>query len=112
VKAHWRVAVDVAVCVALVALFIPVTTQPDAPDGAGAGTALDTLLLPVVALPILLRRRAPFAAAAALAAGAASAAAHLVAINLGATPEDERVRRAKTAADAARDAAQRAVEPQ
>lgn len=51
------------------------------------------------------------AAAAALAAGAASAAAHLVAINLGATPEDARVGRARAAAAAARDAAQRAVEP-
>src|SRR5215211_9328838 len=43
--------------------------QPDAPDGAGAGTVLDSLLLPAVVLPILLRRRRPFAAAAALAAG-------------------------------------------
>jgi signal transduction histidine kinase len=67
----WRSsgAVDLAVCLALVAAFIPVTTQPDAPEGAGAGTVVDTLLLPLVALPILLRRRAPFAAAAALAIG-------------------------------------------
>lgn len=51
------------------------------------------------------------AAATALAAGAAAAAAHLVAINLGATPEDARVRLARAAAEAARDAARRAVEP-
>lgn len=49
------------------------------------------------------------AAAAALAAGAAAAAAHLVSINLGATPDDERVRRARTAADTAAEAAQRAL---
>jgi signal transduction histidine kinase len=56
---------DAAVCAALLALGIGVTTSAD----AGAGTVVDTLLLPTVILPILLRHRAPFAAAAALAAG-------------------------------------------
>lgn len=60
---------DLAICAALFAFALPVTLQPDAPDGAGAGTVVDSLLLPAVILPILLRRRAPFAAAAALAAG-------------------------------------------
>ena len=60
---------DLAICAALFAFALPVTMQPDAPDGAGAGTVLDSLLLPAVVLPILLRRRAPFMAAAALAAG-------------------------------------------
>jgi hypothetical protein len=56
---------DLAVCAALLALGVAVTTSAD----AGAGTDVDTLLLPTVILPILLRRRAPFAAAAALSAG-------------------------------------------
>jgi signal transduction histidine kinase len=62
-------ALDLAICAALMAFGVSVTTQPDAPVGAGAGTNLDTVLLPAVILPILLRRRAPLAAAAALAAG-------------------------------------------
>jgi signal transduction histidine kinase len=40
------------------------------PNGNGADTAVDTLVMPAVILPVLLRRRAPFAAAAALATGA------------------------------------------
>lgn len=40
-----------------------------APAAYDAGTTLDTILLPTLILPILLRRRAPFAAAVALAAG-------------------------------------------
>lgn len=57
------------ICAALFAITLPVTTQPDEPDGAGAGTVWDSLLLPAVILPILVRRRAPFAAATLLAAG-------------------------------------------
>jgi signal transduction histidine kinase len=72
VKRDWPrapLAFDLVICAALMAFGASVTTQPDAPHGAGAGTDLDTLLLPTVILPILLRRRAPFAAAVALAAG-------------------------------------------
>lgn len=58
--------VDLAICAALMAVGVSVTIRSDA---AGAGTQLDTLFLPAVVLPILLRRRRPFAAAAALAAG-------------------------------------------
>jgi hypothetical protein len=68
-SARGRLVLDLAICAALFAIFLPVTMQPDAPDGAGAGTVLDSLLLPTVILPILLRRRAPFTAAALLAAG-------------------------------------------
>jgi signal transduction histidine kinase len=67
-RRRWLV-VDIAICAALFAFSLPVTMQADAPDGAGAGTVLDSLLLPVVILPILLRRRDPFAAAALFAAG-------------------------------------------
>jgi signal transduction histidine kinase len=61
--------IDVLICAVLVALALPVTMGPDAPDGAGAGTVWDSLLLPAVILPVLLRRRAPVAAAALFAAG-------------------------------------------
>lgn len=58
--------IDFAICVLLLGLVIPVTMQA---GEVGADTVIDTLLLPVVALPVLWRRRAPFAAAAALAVG-------------------------------------------
>jgi signal transduction histidine kinase len=67
-RRRW-LAIDIAICVALFAFSLPVTMQADAPDGAGAGTVLDSLLLPAVILPILLRRRNPFAAAVLLAVG-------------------------------------------
>ena len=67
-RRRW-LAVDVAICAALLAFSLPVTMQADRPDGAGAGTVWDSLLLPAVILPILLRRRDPFAAAALLALG-------------------------------------------
>jgi signal transduction histidine kinase len=67
-RRRWLV-IDVAICAALFAFSLPVTMQADAPDGAGAGTVLDSLLLPAVFLPVLLRRRNPFAAAALLAVG-------------------------------------------
>jgi methenyltetrahydrofolate cyclohydrolase len=53
--------------------------------------------------------RADAAAAACLAAGAAQAASRLVEINLATLPEDDRLSRARLAADAASDAAQRAL---
>jgi signal transduction histidine kinase len=60
--------IDVLICAVLFAVALPVTLGPDAPDGAGAGTVWDSLLLPAVILPVLLRRRAPVAAAALFAA--------------------------------------------
>jgi signal transduction histidine kinase len=67
-RRRWLV-IDLAICAAMLAYMLPPTLQPDEPDGIGAGTVWDSLLLPTVILPILLRRRAPFAAAALLAAG-------------------------------------------
>ncbi|MDQ3722898.1 MAG: histidine kinase dimerization/phosphoacceptor domain-containing protein, partial [Actinomycetota bacterium] len=58
--------IDAFVCAALVAYAIPATTDPSI---NGLGTVLDTVFLPAAALPIMLRRRAPFAAACAFAAG-------------------------------------------
>lgn len=59
-------ALDVVICMGLVAFGVSVTTRSDLANG----TIVDTLLLPAVALPILLRWRWPFAAALALFAGA------------------------------------------
>jgi signal transduction histidine kinase len=56
--------IDLALCVVLLGLSIPVTMQS---GEVGAGTVIDTLVLPAVALPVLWRRRAPFGAAAAMA---------------------------------------------
>jgi methenyltetrahydrofolate cyclohydrolase len=53
--------------------------------------------------------RADAAAAACLAAGAAQAASRLVEINLATLPEDDRLARARLTAEAASDAAQRAL---
>lgn len=53
---------DLAVCAALVAFGVEVTTRSDLANG----TFVDTLLLPVVVAPVLVRRRWPFAAAVAL----------------------------------------------
>jgi signal transduction histidine kinase len=56
---------DVLICVALLAFGVNVTTRSDLANG----TIVDTLLLPAVALPILLRWRWPLVAALALFAG-------------------------------------------
>jgi formiminotetrahydrofolate cyclodeaminase len=53
--------------------------------------------------------RADSAAAASLAAGAARACAKLVAVNLSTVPGDDRIVKAQSAAEAAEDAARRAV---
>jgi len=58
--------VDVAICVAMFAFILPATLSS---DEIGAGTVWDSILLPAVILPVLLRRRDPFAAAVLLAAG-------------------------------------------
>lgn len=54
------------ICIGLLAFGVSVTTRSDLANG----TILDTLLLPAVILPIVLRWRWPFAAALALLAGA------------------------------------------
>jgi signal transduction histidine kinase len=64
-----RLAIDLAICAALLYAGLRITTDPGTTQGAGADTYLDTLLIPAVIFPILLRHSAPFAAAAALAAG-------------------------------------------
>ncbi len=56
---------DVAICVVLLASGVEATMQPDLANG----TVLDTLLLPLVLAPVLLRRRWPLAACAALLLG-------------------------------------------
>jgi signal transduction histidine kinase len=58
--------VDVLICAALVGFGVSVTTRSDLANA----TIVDTLLLPAVALPILLRWRWPLAASVALLAGA------------------------------------------
>jgi signal transduction histidine kinase len=60
-----RLVLDLVICVALLAFGVRVTTRSDLANG----TILDTLLLPTVVLPLLLRRRWPFAAAVALSVG-------------------------------------------
>jgi signal transduction histidine kinase len=62
-------AIDLVVCAVLLGVTVPATMGIDAPDDFDAGTDLDTVLLPAVVLPILLRRRWPLLAAAAFAAG-------------------------------------------
>jgi signal transduction histidine kinase len=58
--------VDLALCAAMLAYMLPPTLSADA---IGAGTVWDSVLLPAVILPVLLRRREPFWAAVLLAAG-------------------------------------------
>jgi signal transduction histidine kinase len=59
-------SLDLMICAGLLAFGVSVTTGSDLANG----TILDTLLLPAVVLPILLRWRWPFAAAVALLVGA------------------------------------------
>jgi signal transduction histidine kinase len=59
-------ALDAVLCLALLAAGVPPTMQS---GKIGAGTALDTVLLPTLIVPILLRRRSPVLAAGAFAAG-------------------------------------------
>jgi signal transduction histidine kinase len=58
--------IDVLVCAAMFVYMLPPTLSS---EEVGAGTAWDSILLPAVILPVLLRRRDPLAAAALLAAG-------------------------------------------
>lgn len=61
--------IDLLICAVLYSIALPVTFGADAPEGPGAGTVWDSVLLPAVILPVLLRHRAPFLAAALFAAG-------------------------------------------
>ncbi len=64
---RWAVlGVDVLICVVLVAFGVSVDSSSDLANG----TSVDTLLLPIVVLPILARRRWPLGAAVGLLAGA------------------------------------------
>ena len=56
---------DVAICVVLLAFGVKVTMRHDLANG----TVLDTVLLPLVVAPVLLRRRWPLAACGALLVG-------------------------------------------
>jgi signal transduction histidine kinase len=58
-----RLAIDLALCAVLLAFGVRITGLAD------DGTPIDWLMFPPIVLPVLLRRRAPFAAAAAFAAG-------------------------------------------
>jgi signal transduction histidine kinase len=61
-----RVVLDLGICVVLIGYTLPATLDPEV---NGRVTALGTALLPAVVLPILWRRRAPFAAACAFSVG-------------------------------------------
>jgi signal transduction histidine kinase len=58
--------IDVLACAAMLVFTLPATLSS---EEVGGGTAWDSILLPAVVLPVLLRRRDPLAAAALLAAG-------------------------------------------
>jgi hypothetical protein len=51
--------VDLAICAAMLAYMLPATLSS---DEIGAGTVWDSILLPAVILPVLVRRRDAFAA--------------------------------------------------
>jgi signal transduction histidine kinase len=63
VKADRRTAIDVALCLLLLASGV------QAAGSNYGGSPIDWLMVPLVVLPVLLRRRAPFVAAAAFALG-------------------------------------------
>jgi signal transduction histidine kinase len=63
--------VDVAICAAMFVFVLPATLSA---DEIGGNTVWDSILLPAVILPVLLRRREPFGAAVLLAAGCAVSA--------------------------------------
>jgi signal transduction histidine kinase len=63
-----RWAIDLGICAVLLYTGFDITTNYESSQGAGVDTNVDTLLIPTLILPILLRHRAPFAAAATFAA--------------------------------------------
>jgi len=63
-----RWAIDVGIGALLLYTGVDITTNYEESQGAGVDTNLDTILIPVLILPILLRHRAPFGAATAFAA--------------------------------------------
>jgi signal transduction histidine kinase len=64
--ARRQILLDIAICMALVGLTLPVALDPEID---AHGTILDSLLLPAVVLGVPLRRRCPLAAAGAFAVG-------------------------------------------
>jgi signal transduction histidine kinase len=63
-----RWAIDLGICAVLLYTGVDITTNYESSQGAGVDTNVDTLLIPTLILPLLLRHRAPFAAAATFAA--------------------------------------------
>ena len=63
-----RWTIDLVICALLLYTGVDITTNYESSQGAGVDTNLDTVLIPVLILPVLLRHRAPFAATAAFAA--------------------------------------------
>jgi len=63
-----RWGIDLGICAVLLYTGFDITTNYESSQGAGADTNVDTLLIPTLILPILLRHRAPFAAAVTFAA--------------------------------------------
>jgi signal transduction histidine kinase len=63
-----RWAIDLGICAVLLYAGVDITTNYESSQGAGVDTNVDTLLIPTLILPLLLRHRAPFAAAATFAA--------------------------------------------
>jgi signal transduction histidine kinase len=63
-----RWAIDLGICAVLLYTGVDITTNYESSQGAGVDTNVDTLLIPTLILPLLLRHRAPLAAAATFAA--------------------------------------------
>lgn len=62
-----RWTIDLGICALLLYTGIDITTNYESSQGAGVDTNLDTILIPLLIVPVLLRHRAPFAATAAFA---------------------------------------------
>jgi signal transduction histidine kinase len=57
-----RWAIDLGICAVLLYTGVDITTNYESSQGAGVDTNLDTILIPALILPILLRHRVPLAA--------------------------------------------------
>lgn len=66
-SARLRWTIDLVICALLLYTGIDITTNYESSQGAGVDTSLDTVLIPLLILPVLLRHRNPFAATAAFA---------------------------------------------
>jgi signal transduction histidine kinase len=86
-----RWAIDLGICAVLLYTGVDITTNYESSQGAGVDTNVDTLLIPTLILPLLLRHRAPLAAAATFAAACvAIAAALLIVYSAGREPDRAR----------------------